>query len=64
MKDFFSNTIVRIVAAIFVVLGSAVLILGGVGVDAIAAIPKAVLGIVSAFSALILIVNGLKKNKE
>ena len=62
MKNFLNQKWVRIVAYIFIAIGSAALILGGTSVAEIAKIPTLVAGIISAVGLLIVAIIG--KNKS
>jgi hypothetical protein len=64
MKDFFNQTWVRIVAAVFIVLGTVALILGGTAVGEIVKIPTLVAGILQAIGLLVTFIAGLLNKKE
>ena len=64
MKNFFRNIYVQIVAWICVVIGTAVLIIGGVDAGKIAQIPTLVFGIIEAIGLLILFIKNLLQAKD
>jgi hypothetical protein len=62
--DFFKNKVVQFIAMLMIILGTAVLLVGGFGIDGLNSLISAVAGVVSAIGIVItLVVNGLK-NKE
>jgi hypothetical protein len=64
MKEFFQKVWVRIVAWIFIVIGTLVLLLGGTEVGDIVRVPELVFGIVEAVGVLILFIRGLLLKKD
>ena len=64
MKDFFNKTWVKVVAAIFVVLGTVTLLLGGTPVGEIVKIPTLVAGILQAIGLLVTFIAGLLNKKK
>lgn len=63
IKEFFQSKTVKIVEAVVIALGSAGLILGGIGADEIGKIPTIVAGIVLAVEALITFIQGFTTKK-
>jgi hypothetical protein len=64
MKEFFQKVWVRIIAWIFIVIGTLVLLLGGTEVGDIVRVPELVFGIVEAVGVLILFIRGLLLKKD
>lgn len=64
MKNFFKQLWVQIVAWAFVVIGTIVLILGGVEAGNIAKIPTLVFGIIEAIGVLILFIKSMLQAKD
>lgn len=64
MKEFFQKVWVKIVAWIFIVIGTLVLLLGGTEVGDIVRVPGLVFGIVEAVGVLILFIRGLLLKKD
>lgn len=64
MKNFFKNFWVQFVAWIMVIIGTAVLILGGIDAGKVAQIPTLVFGIIEAIGVLILFIKGLLQAKD
>ena len=64
MKEFFQKVWVRIVAWVFIVIGTLVLLLGGTEVGDIVHVPELVFGIVEAVGVLILFIRGLLLKKD
>lgn len=64
MKEFFQKVWVKIVAWIFIVIGTLVLLLGGTEVGDIVRVPELVFGIVEAVGVLILFIRGLLLKKD
>lgn len=64
MKSFFQNIAVQIVAWVCVVIGTAVLIIGGIDAGKIAQIPTLVFGIIEAIGLLILFIKNLLQAKD
>lgn len=64
MKDFFSKLWVQIIAWVFVVIGTLVLILGGTDVGNIVKVPTMVFGIVEAIGLLIIFIKNLLQKKD
>lgn len=64
MKDFFQKVWVKIVAWIFIIIGTFVLLLGGTEVRDIVRVPELVFGIVEAVGVLILFIRGLLLKKD
>ena len=64
MKDFFNKTWVKIMAYVFIIIGTLVLLLGGTKVGDISRIPELVFGIVEAVGVLILFIRGLLQKKD
>lgn len=64
MKDFFNKTWVKVVAYIFIIIGTLVLLIGGTKVGDISRIPELVFGIVEAVGVLILFIRNLLQKKD
>ena len=64
MKEFFQKVWVKIVAWVFIVIGTLVLLLGGTEVGDIVRVPELVFGIVEAVGVLILFIHGLLLKKD
>ena len=64
MKEFFQKVWVKIVAWVFIVIGTLVLLLGGTEVGDIVRVPELVFGIVEAVGVLILFIRGLLLKKD
>ena len=64
MKNFLNKVWVQVVAWIMVVIGTAVLILGGVDAGTVAQIPTLVFGIIEAIGVLILFIKNLLQAKD
>lgn len=64
MKNFFKQVWVQVVAWIVVVIGTVVLILGGVDAGNIAKIPTLVFGIIEAIGVLILFIKSMLQAKD
>lgn len=64
MKEFFQKVWVKIVAWVFIVIGTIVLLLGGTEVGDIVRVPELVFGIVEAVGVLILFIRGLLLKKD
>lgn len=64
MKEFFQKVWVKIVAWVFIIIGTLVLLLGGTEVGDIIRVPELVFGIVEAVGVLILFIRGLLLKKE
>jgi hypothetical protein len=64
MKDFFQKVWVKIVAWIFIVIGTFALLLGGTEVGDIVRVPELVFGIVEAVGVLILFIRNLLLKKD
>lgn len=63
IKDFLNQFWVKLLAYIFIVIGTLALILGGTSVGDIVQIPELVLGIVEAVGLLILFIRKLLNKK-
>lgn len=64
MKDFFNKVWVRIIAWIFVVIGTLALLLGGTAVGDIVRVPDLVYGIVEAIGLLIIFIREMLQKKD
>lgn len=64
MKDFFNKLWVQVVAWVFVVIGTLVLILGGTSVGDIVRIPELIFGIVEAVGLLIIFIKEMLRKKD
>lgn len=64
MKEFFNKLWVQIVAWIFVIIGTAVLILGGTSVGDINNGVKLVLGIIEAIGLLVIFIKKMLQKKD
>lgn len=64
MAEFFKKTWVMLIAWVFVIIGTLVLILGGTSVGEITRIPELVFGIVEAVGVLILAIRRLLLKKD
>lgn len=64
MKNFFKNIWVQIIAWIMVIVGTVVLILGGIDAGKVAQVPTLVFGIIEAIGVLILFIKGLLQAKD
>lgn len=64
MKDFFNKVWVQVVAWIFVILGTLVLILGGTDTADISHAVELVFGIVSAVGLLVLFIREMLRKKD
>jgi formate/nitrite transporter FocA (FNT family) len=64
MKEFFTKAWVRIMAWIFVVIGTLTLILGGTEVGDIVRVPELVFGIVEAVGLLIIFIRSMLQKKD
>jgi|GEM_PF-3128394 len=64
MKNFFKNIWVQIIAWIMVVVGTAILILGGVDAGNVAKIPTLIFGIIEAIGVLILFIKSMLQAKD
>lgn len=63
MKDFFNKLWVQIVAWIFVIIGTAVLIIGGTSVGDINNAAKLVFGIIEAVGLLVIFIKKMLQKK-
>ena len=64
MKEFFNKLWVQIVAWVFVIIGTAVLILGGTSVGDINNGVKLVLGIIEAIGLLVIFIKKMLQKKD
>lgn len=64
MKNFFKKIWVQIFAWLMVVIGTVVLILGGVDAGKVAQVPTLVFGIIEAIGVLILFIRNLLQAKD
>lgn len=64
MKNFFKNIWVQIIAWIMVVVGTAILIFGGVDAGNVAKIPTLIFGIIEAIGVLILFIKSMLQAKD
>ena len=64
MKNFFNKVWVQVVAWIMVIIGTVVLILGGIDAGKVAQVPTLVFGIIEAIGVLILFIKGLLQAKD
>lgn len=64
MKNFFKKVWVQVVAWIMVIIGTVVLILGGIDAGKVAQIPTLVFGIIEAIGVLILFIRNLLQAKD
>ena len=64
MKNFFKNIWVQIIAWIMVVVGTAILIFGGVDAGKVAKIPTLIFGIIEAIGVLILFIKSMLQAKD
>ena len=64
MKDFFNKTWVKIVAYVFIIIGTLVLLIGGTKVGDIVKVPELVFGIFEAVGLLILFIRNLLQKKD
>lgn len=64
MKDFFNKTWVKIVAYVFIIIGTLVLLIGGTKVGDIVKVPEFVFGIFEAVGILILFIRNLLQKKD
>ena len=64
MKDFFNKTWVKIVAWIFIIVGTLVLLLGGTKVGDIVKVPELVFGILEAVGLLIVFIRSMLQKKD
>ena len=62
--DFFKKTWVTIVAFVFIIIGTIVLILGGTDVGNIDKVVKLAAGIVEAIGLLVIAIKGLLQKKD
>lgn len=64
MKNFFNALWVRIVAWMFIIIGTLALLLGGTSVSDIVKVPELVFGIVEAVGLLIIFIKKLMQKKD
>ena len=64
MKDFFNKVWVRVLAWIFVIIGTLALILGGTAVGDIVRVPELVFGIIEAIGLLIIFIREMLLKKD
>jgi hypothetical protein len=64
MKNFFQKVWVQVIAWVCVIIGTAVLILGGVDAGKVAQIPTLVFGIIEAIGVLILFIKSMLQAKD
>ncbi len=64
MKDFFNKVWVRVLAWIFVIIGTLALILGGTAVGDIVRVPELVFGIIEAIGLLIIFIREMLQKKD
>lgn len=64
MKDFFNKFWVQVMAWVFVVIGTLVLILGGTSVGDIVRVPELIFGIVEAVGLLIIFIKEMLRKKD
>ena len=64
MKDFFNKTWVKIVAWVFIIVGTLVLLLGGTKVGDIVKVPELIFGILEAVGLLIVFIRSMLQKKD
>lgn len=64
MKDFFNKTWVKIVAWVFIIVGTLVLLLGGTKAGDIVKVPELVFGILEAVGLLIVFIRNMLQKKD
>jgi hypothetical protein len=64
MRDFFNKVWVQVVAWIFVIVGTLVLILGGTGTGDISRVVELVFGIIEAVGLLVIFIKKMLQKKD
>jgi hypothetical protein len=64
MKEFFNKLWVKIVAWVFIIIGTLALLLGGTAVGDIVKVPEMVFGIIEAVGLLIVFIQKLLQKKD